>query len=165
MTECCGLWMMRIWRSKISGSPNLPPISRGSCHNALLSSKISRGKYSGASTSYIPRSCGSRQSIIVSFLNLSRKRRIVPILVQKDTKKRKKKECILAQIHMVYKVFMVILSAMWAPMSGGKFFWTDEMTQIASDLAPSSRLLHRIFLISENKQKWVIFKGNDNKMP
>lgn len=39
ITQCCGLWMMRIWRSNICGSPNVPPMSRGSCHNALLSSK------------------------------------------------------------------------------------------------------------------------------
>lgn len=37
-------------------------------------------------------------------------------------------------------------NAMWAPMSGGKFFWTVDTTQIASDLAPSSRLLLKIFL-------------------
>lgn len=69
---------MRICRSCICGSPNVPPISLGNCHKALLSSNLSRGKYNGAITSKMPRSCGSKHKMIVSFLYCSKKRRIVP---------------------------------------------------------------------------------------
>lgn len=98
----------------------------------------------------MPRSCGSRQIIIVSFRNLSKKRRMVP--VQSETKENiHQNECTFG-----FKAEMSdskhLRNAIWAPMSGGKFFCTVDTTQMASDLAPSSRLLLRIFL----KNIWLI---------
>lgn len=145
---------MRIWRSWICGSPNVPPISRGNCQRALLSSRMSRGKYNGASTSYIPRSCDSKQRTIVSFLYLSKKRRIVPA---KQMKKKKQSiylfslTSIRTRILNVFDVFIqnnnrYLRKAIWAPISGGKFFCTVDTTQIAIDFISSSRALHKIFL-------------------
>lgn len=77
MMVCCGFLVMRIWRSLMLSSPEIP-IGKvfGNCHNALVSSKWFRGKYRGAKTSKIPQSRWSKQKITISRWFSSRNFRI-----------------------------------------------------------------------------------------